>query len=753
MGASVFGIGLSGLNAASLGLSTTGHNIANANTQGYSRQSIKQSAPYPQYTGNGFTGLGVRVDTVQRSYDEFLTKQVQAATSQDSYYGTYLAEIKQVDNLVADPAAGVSPVLQSFFSAVQGISTNPASLPARQSLMSNAQGLVNRFQVFDQRLSEMRAGVNGNLVSAADHVTALSKQIAQINGQIAVSSSGGQLPNDLLDQRDQMVLDLNGLVKATSIKQSDGTINVFIGNGQNLVVGGTAYSIAAKPSISDPQRLSIVYTQGAVDAEIPENMLTGGQLGGLLEYRSKTLDSAQNSIERMALVLGQTFNAQMRQGQDLYGNMGTNFFDYQQSSVSFNHTVAGVSTVAVTASLPAGVKSVASDYSLTFTGTIGAEYSITRLSDNVSQTVNFATMATNPTVLGLTWSVPGVMTAGEKIGVSMPPAIGNVLSNRNNTAAVPPAVAPLLGGYIEDVSKAQPSDYEVFFDGTDYQVTRQSDGQRTQITGAQFVNNANAISVDGLHLSFSQGTPTAGDRFTVQPYVGFSRGLSIKPTDPRVIAAGVPIISDTQRSNTGTGKIGQVAIDPASTVTSQAAVNPQLKNQVDITFSVPTAGPQTGILSYSLADTVSGATVGPLTYVAGQTISYNGWNVKIDGQPAQGDKFSVKAGTSQDADGRNALKLGELQSKKILDGGKANYQEAYGQMVAVIGAKTNEVTIMSAAQTEVLKQAEISRDSVSAVNLDEEAANLLRYQQAYQASSKVIQIAQQAFDAIVRIGG
>ncbi|WP_293933789.1 flagellar hook-associated protein FlgK [Iodobacter sp.] len=753
MGASVFGIGLSGLNAASLGLSTTGHNIANANTLGYSRQNVKQSAPYPQYTGNGFTGLGVRVDTVQRSYDEFLTKQVQTATSQDSYYGTYLAEIKQVDNLVADPAAGVSPVLQSFFSAVQGMATNPASLPARQSLMSNAQGLVNRFQVFDQRLSEMRAGVNGNLVSAADHVTALSKQIAQINGQIAVSSSGGQLPNDLLDQRDQMVLDLNTLVKATSIKQSDGSINVFIGNGQNLVVGGTAYAIAAKPSISDPQRLSIVYTQGAIDAEIPETMLTGGQLGGLLEYRSKVLDSAQNSIERMAVVLGQTFNAQMRQGQDLYGNMGTNFFDYPQGNVSLVHTVvappaANVSSTFATVSLPAGVKSVASDYSLKYDpASAGNEYVITRLSDNVSQSVSAASMGTGPTVLGLTWNVvAGTMAAGEKVGVSMPPVIGNVLSNRNNTAAIPPAVAPVLGGYIEDVSKIQASDYEVFYDGTDYQVTRQSDGQRTQITGGvggQFANNANSIVVDGLRLSFSQGTPTAGDRFTVQPYAGFSRSLSIKPTDPRVIAAGVPIISNTQRTNTGTGKISQVSVDAASTITTQSAVNPALKNPVTITFASPT--------TYTLTD--GATTSAPIGYVAGQLISFNGWNVKIDGQPAQGDKFSIDPGTSLDADGRNALKLGELQSRKIIDGGKANYQEAYGQMVAVIGAKTNEVAIMSTAQIEVRKQAEISRDSVSAVNLDEEAANLLRYQQAYQASSKVIQIAQQAFDAIVRIGG
>jgi flagellar hook-associated protein 1 len=747
MGASVFGIGLSGLNAASLGLSTTGHNISNANTQGYSRQSVKQSAPYPQFSGSGFTGLGVRVDTVERSYDEFLTKQVQTAVSQDSYYGTYQAEIKQVDNLVADPAAGVSPVLQSFFSAVQGMATNPASLPARQSLMSNAQGLVNRFQVFDQRLNEMRAGVNGSLVSTADHVTAISKQIAQINTQIAVSSSGGQLPNDLLDQRDQMMLDLNSLIKATSIKQNDGSINVFIGNGQNLVVGGTPFSIAAKPSAEDPRRLTIVYTQGAIDAEIPETMLTGGKLGGLLEYRTKTLDTTENSIERMALVLGQTFNAQMRQGQDLYGNMGTNFFDYQQSAYSLTHTTLGVppapdvKTAFASVSLPVGVKSVVSDYSLAFDGT---DYKITRLSDNANQTVSALTMATNPTVLGLNWSVPGTMAAGETVGISMPPAIGNVLSNRNNTVPVFPALPPLFGGYIEDVSKVQASDYEVFYDGADYQVTRQSDGQRTQVTAAQFTNNASSISVDGLHLSFSQGVPTAGDRFTVQPFTGFSRGLAVKPTDPRVLAAGVPIISDTQRTNTGTGKISQVAVDEPSVLTTNSAVNPALKNTVTITFSTPT--------TYTLTDGLNPPTA-PAPYTAGQTISFNGWNLKIDGQPAQGDKFSVKPGTSQDADSRNALKLGELQSRKIIDGNRSNYQEAYGQMVAAIGAKTNEVNIMSTAQTEVLKQAEISRDSISAVNLDEEAANLLRYQQAYQASSKVIQIAQQAFDAIVRIGG
>ncbi|HSC79383.1 MAG TPA: flagellar hook-associated protein FlgK, partial [Chitinolyticbacter sp.] len=337
MGSSVFSIGVSGLNAANLGLITAGHNISNANTPGYSRQYLKQSAPYPQLTGSGFTGLGVKVDSIQRVYDQFLTRQVQTAQSSASYLQTYLSHLQEIDNIVADPSAGVSPALQDFFSAVQNVSTKPSDTPSRSALIASAQTLVNRFQVFDQRLTESLTALNGEIADTVGSINALGKQIAQLNEQIAIQGASGQPPNDLLDQRDALIKELNTFVKATTIQQSDGTLNVFIGSGQNLVVGGNSFELAAEPSRDDPSRLSVVYKQNGNTVYLPESQLVGGKLQGLLSYRSQSLDLARNNLAQVALGFAQSFNMQHSAGQDLYGNLGTDFFSFPAAN-SFSTT-------------------------------------------------------------------------------------------------------------------------------------------------------------------------------------------------------------------------------------------------------------------------------------------------------------------------------------------------------------------------------------------------------------------------------
>src|SRR5579862_1819739 len=246
MSNSIFGIGLSGLYAAQAGLLTTGHNISNVNTPGYTRQQIIQAATTPQQTASGFIGTGTTVSTVRRVYSDFLNTQALQQQAAASQLDTYSTQTSQLDNLFGDSTAGLSPALSDFFAGVNAVAANPSDIPSRQTLLSSAQGLVGRFQALDQQLTEARTGVNTQITSTVTTINSLSTNIADLNRQIAVANStsaGLQPPNDLLDQRDQLLTQLNQQVGATAVAQNDGSINVFLPNGQALVVGQTSYSL------------------------------------------------------------------------------------------------------------------------------------------------------------------------------------------------------------------------------------------------------------------------------------------------------------------------------------------------------------------------------------------------------------------------------------------------------------------------------------------------------------------------------
>lgn len=729
MASSVFGIGVSGLNAASLGLTTTGHNISNVNTDGFSRQRLAQSAPYPLLSGSGFNGLGVQVDSITRMYDRFLTKAVEVAQTQSSYQTTRLAHLSEINNIVADPTAGVSPALQDFFSNVQNVATNPASPPSRQAMLASAQTMVNRFQVFSQRLEEQRNALNGEITNTISNINGYSEQIAELNNKIVIAQSSGQPPNDLLDQRDLLVKDLNKLVKANTLTLSDGSINVFIGNGQGLVVGGVVNKLTAQPNPADPERITVGYQQNNQTIFLPENQLSGGQLGALLDYRNQSLDLAQNSLERTALGLVETFNQQHKAGQDLNGNLGKNLFDIQRSNV-VDLNVGTAPGVNIRVSSPNGTAEN-SDFSITPSG---AGYVIKRLSDNVTSGV--ITLGSTDPLTGLTLSAaPAGAVLPNQNGFSFPPAISQINSNTSNTGNAQ------LGGYISNVGQLTASNYELSYDGTNYTMYRQSDGTRTVYSAAQM---AQGINQDGMTLRINSGAMNANDRFVIKPLEGMIGTMAVRTTDPKEIAAAAPVVSSLGASNTGSVKVVQHTVDSPSISSTDSAINPALKNQVTINFTSAT--------SFTYTDTVTGFTSAAQTYTAGMTLQVNGWSMKMDGTPAAGDTITVKPNIGGVADNRNALALGKLQTTRLLEGGSATYQESYGRMVSTIGTQTNEATIMSKAQSKLLENAESSRDSVSAVNLDEEAANLLRYQQAYQAASKVIQIAQSAFQEIMNIG-
>ncbi len=637
---SIFSIGVSGLNAAQVGMLTTSHNIANASTAGYNRQQIIQGSNVPLFTGAGFVGQGTHIQTVQRIYDQFLNRQVLSAESGAAEMDSYLAQISQIDNLLADTDAGLSPALSGFFKGVQDVAANPASIPGRQSMLSAAQSLVARFQSLDQRMSEIRDGINQQVAGQITQINTFSSQLAEINQRIILAEAGSaanQSANDLLDQRDQMLKDLNKLVRVSTVNQGDGTFSVFIGNGQPLVVGNQAYQLQAVQATDDSERTTVaIVGVGGTALTLPESQITGGSLSGLLGFRTQTLDATQNALGRIALTLAQNINDQHRLGQDLTGALGTNFFNVSAPSVRANSLNTGTGTPTVSIDATTIDRLTASDYRLVYNG--GVNYTLTRLSDNA------------------------VVVNG----------------------------APL------------------------------------------------PATVDGLAIAVG-GVPVAGDSFLIQPTRSGARNIAVAFSDARMIAAAAPVRTGTPLTNTGTA-----AIDAG---------------RVSSTASLPLGGTVT--LTYNSATTqfvVTGPIVtGPIAYVSGQAISFAGMTVTISGNPANGDQFTIANNSNGVADNRNASLLGALQTRSTMIGSTtsaptATYQSAYSQIVSAVGSKANEVEAIGAAQQGLADHATTALQSLSGVNLDEEAANLLRYQQAYQASAKVLSIASSLFDEILALG-
>lgn len=660
MASNLISIAQTGIQAAHAGLNTTGHNIANAATPGYNRQQVIQASAAAQNAGFGFVGGGTKIQEIKRVYNDFLSTQVVNAQSKFSSLDSYHSQIRQVDNLLADQSSGLSPALQDFFKGVQDLASNPASVASRQAVLSASDSLAARFQGIDNRLSEIRSGVNSQITSSVSVINSYATQIGRLNESIALLSSDQfKPPNDLMDQRDQLVAELNKEVKATVVKQDDATYTISIGNGQPLVVGGSVFKLAPSVSNTDLSRVQVGYEVNGNVITLREDALTGGKLGGLFEFRSETLDPAQNSLGRVALGLATTFNEQHRLGQDLNGNLGGNFFS-----------------------------------------------------------------ASPPVV------TPSILNIGDN-GVS---------------------------STITDATRLTTSDYTLQFDGTNYSLTRVADNFIMSNTTFEAANTA--AQLDGFDLTFNAGTlPAArGDNFLIRPTINGAQQFAVAISDRSTIAAAAPIVTSNATNNNGTGKISAGFVD-ASYLPANGGTPLIAPSTVTLAYDAATNSlsgfPPAQDVSVTVngVTTVNAAPVASITYAAGARISFGGINIEFSGQPADTDSFTIGQNLSGVGDNRNARLLGELQAKTVLGKGTATYQGAYAELVGFVGNKTREFQVNTDASAAFLQQARDVEQAQAGVNLDEEAANLMRYQQAYQAAGKVMQIAGQLFDALLAATG
>jgi flagellar hook-associated protein 1 FlgK len=646
MTSSIFGIGSSALLAAQAGLATTGHNIANVNTPGYNRQEAIQLARVPQFTGGGFMGRGVDVVAVRRVYSDFLAAQTLSTRAQSAELAAREEKLTQLDLLFGSSSVGISPALDAFFSGVNDVAAHPSSIPSRQSMLSAANALVSRFDEIDSQLTAMHAAMNSEIAGTVEAVNRTTEQIAALNKRIvdAVAMAGqDRPPNDLLDQRDQLLASLNDLVDARAVAQADGSYNVFLGGGQGLVVGQNANKLATVRSLTDASDLDVGIAFNGQVVRLGNEQLTAGSLAAAIDFRDGTLARTQNEVGRIALSLAQTFNAQHDLGQNLDGTRGGAFFT--------------------------------------------------------------------------------------------PPAIA-AQPGRTNTGGA------TLSATLADVAAIQPSDYVLRYDGTSFSLTRLVDGNVTTF-------NAFPQTIDGMTLQ-SPGGFAAGDRFLIQPTRYAARDLAVAIVDPSDVAAATPVTTNRAQNNTGSGTIsgGSIGAGYWASPLPVAGVTLTYASATGTLSGFPATQPVTVTSGSTTTTYAAGA---PVPYTPGAKISFGGITISLAGQPADGDAFGIVRNQGGVGDGRNAVALAQL-ARGAHVAGRATFSEGLADLVTHIGTETRAASTESEAQKTLLAQAEQAQQAVSGVNLDEEAANLQRYQQAYQAAGKLMAIAATLFETILSIG-
>lgn len=332
-------LGLTGLNAAQNRLQAAGHNITNAATPGYNRQSVLVATAGATPTSAGYIGRGVQVVSIQRAYDGFLQNQLGSARSAGAALNAYGTEIAQINNLFADNTVGITPALQKFFDGIQAVASAPADAAARQELLGRSASLVAQLNDANAFIEAQHSNINTQISTTVTQINSYVERVRDLNQQItnARASASGQEPNDLLDQRDQLVVELGQLAGTKAVEQN-GKVSLTIGNGQVLLAGDTAYKLHAKVSTEDPGRTVVAVTTpgpggSKIEVEVEDRHIPGGSLGGLLAYRHDLLDSVQNELGRLAMGLAVAINAQHVQGVDLSGNAGAEFFGLDAMTV------------------------------------------------------------------------------------------------------------------------------------------------------------------------------------------------------------------------------------------------------------------------------------------------------------------------------------------------------------------------------------------------------------------------------------
>ncbi len=886
---SIIDVALSGLTNHQAALRTTGNNVANVNTPGYSRQQVVFKQAPSQLNGAGFQGTGVSISTIERQTDDFIAAQVRSDTTVLKERKVILNEATKIDNLLANENTGLTPALSSFFSGLQGASDDPTSIPQRQLLLTQSEGMISRFHALNSRLVSQSRAINQNLFSDVSSINSMAKSIAELNKtiSIAVGAGQGKSPNDLMDQRDETLRLLSEKVTVNSVLQPDGRANVYIGTGQPLVLGNDAGQLAVVASKDDASRMEIGFSnKGSV--QIISNLITGGDLGGALNFRDNVLNPTINSMGRIALSVSDSINKQHQLGMDLEGNLGGNFFkDINETSVARNRVQGNGNNVppadqVLRVDIKDATKLTTDNYELQIKGPSINDFRLVRQPGGatVQQGVLPTTLPATLDVEGLQITLEsGTFNVGdkfliqptktgaqdlnlfidrvEKIAFASPVRSKSSLGNRGNASISQGEMLnvknPLTNQAISGFStpgKLTPPMAVRFISETRYEVLDMTDPSSPK-TMVPPLNNQ--VYNPGLHNELFSTDPGAtsvssvgadtsvipapvaspgpfNNGYATQTLTILNRDTTTGVFTTSTVTVGANDSADVIASNlsavqgvsanaysqvnlrnfTDNGDatpLGLTINGQALTVTPPAVFGPdELAKAINLDatlqvngFSASSSGTGLTIKSNKgidivvevtgngdsiTADKVSpytGSVLSSQTITSGNGVSiggfidlnlangvsmtadvdsvfqqappaqtaYLGFKMDIIGDAKAGDMFTIGYNTGGYSDNRNALALASLETKGIVSNGISTYAEAYSQLVETIGTTTNQARLDTDASTTLLKQSEENKATISGVNLDEEAARLIQFQAAYNASAQLVSVSRELFDRLL----
>ncbi len=649
---SLFSLGTKAMTASYAALATTGHNIANANVKGYSRQQVELSTAIGQYSGSGYFGKGVDVTTVSRAYDAFLTREAATANSLASMDASRLTLLRQLENVFPTGEQGVGYAAGELLNSMVDLSARPADAATRQVVLARAGEVADRFAAAGAQMDKLQLAVQEDMRANVARINQLASSVADLNQRIAAAQGLGQQPNDLLDQRDQALADLSSKLQISTVPADDGSVTVFIAGGQTLVLGTQARQLTVMADPGDATRSALGLIDGPTLRMLQPQELGGGEVAGLLSFQNEDLVAARTQLGQLAAALAGAVNQQQALGLDLRDPPGSG---------------APLFATGAAQALP-----------------------------DAGNAVNGAGQFIGQVALTLT--DPSQLLASEY------------------TLAADPAGAPGV-----------------------WQLTRLSDGLVRSVVSGDVL--------DGMRIDIGPPAPAATDRFLLQPVTRAANGMQRVLDDVKGVAAASPLSASSAAANTGTAKVAALRVVSTS-------ADPQQTATINFTSA-------NGDYSWELRDRSSNALLssGTGVWTAGTPIALNGFELSLNGAPRSGDVFSVGQTAYPQTNNGNALAFAALRDAALVGrlplsgggvGGGATLTDAYAASMANVGVRVQRAASAADISGAVAAQAESVRSAKSGVNLDEEAARLIQYQQSYQAAAKILQVAQSVFDSLLQ---
>ncbi len=647
----LFSLGTKAMTASQAALATTGHNIANANVAGYTRQQAELATANGQFSGAGFIGKGVDVKTVTRAHDEFLTREAATAGSLAAQDAARVGMLRQLEAVFPTGEQGVGHAAGQFLNSMVDLAARPQDGATRQVVLARAGEVAYRFAAAGSQLDTLQVAVHEDMKAKVAEINQLAQSVAGLNQRIASLLGLGHTPNDLLDQRDEAIAKLSQNLQVSTVKADDGSLAVFIAGGQRLVLGTQVQALTVMADPIDASRAALGLSESGFVRQLQDNELGGGSIAGLLRFQNQDLVHARTQLGQMAAALAGSVNQQQALGLDLRNPPGS-----------------GAPIFAV-----------------------GAPLAVPNANNAVNGGGSF---------------------------------IGQVSLS------------------VTDASLLQASEYDLRADPGGapgaWQLTRLADGLVRSISSGD--------RLDGLQFDIGPGLPAASDRFLLQPVSRAANTLQRVLDDLRGLAAASPLSAATAGTNTGTGSIASLQLTSSS-------ANPDLTASFDFSSD-------SGDYNWTLRDRISNALVssGSGTWVAGSALALNGFELQLNGVPRSGDAFSVGKTPFPASNNGNALAFTALREAAMVGssvmagggiGGGQSITDAYASAMAGIGVRVQGAASAADISAAVSAQADATRSAKSGVNLDEEAARLIQYQQSYQAAAKILQIAQSVFDTLL----